>query len=41
MLSLLFVVCCVGSGLRNKLITCCNESYQVFVFVCVCVSNCV
>jgi hypothetical protein len=35
--SLVFVVCCVGSGLCDELITRAEESYRVSV----CVSNCV
>jgi hypothetical protein len=34
---LVFVVCCVISGLCDKLITRSEESYRVCVFVCVCV----
>ena len=34
---LLFVVCCVGSGLSDELISHSEEPY----LVCVCVSNCV
>ena len=30
-------MCCVGTGLCNKLITRSEESYQVCVCVCVCV----
>jgi hypothetical protein len=40
---LVLVMCCVGSGLCDRLITRSGESYCVCVFVCVCVcvSNCV
>jgi hypothetical protein len=40
--SLVFVVCCVDSGLRDGLITRSEEPYQVFVRVrvCVCVCHC-
>ena len=34
---LVFVVCCVGSGLCDGLITRSEESYRVCVCVCVCV----
>jgi len=39
---LCFVVCCVGSGMCDKLNSCPEESYRlcVCVCVCVCVSNC-
>ena len=33
----MFVVCSVGSGLCDKLITSLEESYRVCVCVCVCV----
>jgi hypothetical protein len=33
-----FLVCCVGNGLFDKLITQSEDSYQVYV--CVCVSLC-
>ena len=36
-----FCVCCVGSGLCEKLITRVGESYRVYVCVCVCVKLCV
>jgi hypothetical protein len=38
-----FVVCCVGSGLCDEVITRTEKSYQVFVcvYVCVCVCVCV
>jgi hypothetical protein len=36
-LSVVFVVCCVGSGLCDELITLSEESYRVCVCVCVCV----
>jgi hypothetical protein len=36
-----FVVCCVGSGLCDGLITGLEESYCVCVCVCVCVRACV
>jgi len=39
--SLVFVVCCIRSGLCDELITCSEESYQVCVCVCVCVCACV
>jgi hypothetical protein len=41
--SLIFVVCCVGSGLCDELITRSEESYQACARarVCVCVSKCV
>jgi len=34
--SLVFVVCCVGSGPCDELITCSEESYRVCVCLCVC-----
>jgi hypothetical protein len=40
-LSLGCVVCCVGSGLYDELITCSEEFYGICVCVCVCVSVCV
>ena len=39
-LSVLFVVCFVGSSLWNKLITCSEECYKIYVCVCVCVCVC-
>jgi tellurite resistance protein TehA-like permease len=35
------LVCCVGNGLCNDLITSSEESYRVFICVFVCVCNCV
>ena len=38
-LSLVFLMCCVSSGLCNKLITCSEESYWVRVCVCLILCN--
>ena len=35
----MFVVCCVGSGQCDELITSSEESYLSFVCVCVCVGE--
>ena len=40
-LSLVFVVCCVGSGLCDEVTTRTQKFYQVFVCMCVCVCVCV
>jgi len=39
--SVVFLVCCVGSGFCDELITLSEESYCVCVCVCVCVRVCV
>ena len=39
--SVVFFVCCVGSGLCDELTGRSEDSYWVCVCVCVCVSNCV
>ena len=39
--SIVFVVCCVGSGFYDELITRPEASYRMFVCLCVCVCVCV
>jgi hypothetical protein len=39
--SVMFVVCCVGSGLWDELTTHSEEFYRLCAYVCVCVCDCV
>jgi hypothetical protein len=44
--SVVFVVCCVGSGLCDSLITSTEEPYciiyrYIYIYICVCVCVCV